>query len=158
MAANYVPKIYREKKTILIVGSGGVGKTSFINRVSNKPFDRRYNPTIGTNKSAPIIFNQYELNILDSSGQEFWNEIPKYDGIDGAIVMFDIHSSLSYRAIPDYIRNIRETQGQIPIVICGNKLDVTTTIRKIPKNDRVYLEISSKSSINYDKIFEKLFK
>ena len=43
-----------QKKTILVVGGSGVGKTSFINKVSNKPFDRIYNPTIGTNKSFTI--------------------------------------------------------------------------------------------------------
>jgi len=35
-------------------------------------------------------------------------------------------------------------------------LDQTTTQRKVPKNDNVYTEISSKSVDHYEKIFEKL--
>ena len=43
-------------------------------------------------------------------------------------------------------------------VVCGNKLDQTAIPRKVEKNDEYYFEISSKSSKNYDKIFEKLVK
>ena len=148
------PIIDIQKKTILVVGGSGVGKTSFINKVSNKPFDRIYNPTIGTNKSAPIIFNQYELVFLEISGEEY----PDYLYLDGAIVMFDIHSEISYNQIPYFIRKIRNKYGAIPTAICGNKLDFDETQRKIKKNDQIYLEISSKSSSNYDKILEKLFR
>ena len=149
-------QIIDSKKTILVVGSGGVGKTSFINNVAGKRFDRKYIPTIGVQKSTPIIFGLYEFHFIEKPGQELYGEMPIYDNIDGAIVMFDIHSNISYKDIPYFIRKIKSEYGEIPIVICGNKLDQTATQRKVQKNDLVYFEISSKSLDNYDKIFEKL--
>ena len=143
------------KKTIVVVGCGGVGKTSFINRVSGKLFDRKYQPTIGVQKSNPTIFGLHEWTFIEQPGQELYREMPVYD-IDGAILMFDIHSKTSYKEIPSFIKRIKSAYGQIPMVICGNKLDQTTTQRKVPKNDNVYTEISSKSVDHYEKIFEKL--
>ena len=146
------------KKTFLVVGSAGVGKTSFIDRVSGKIFDKKYIPTIGIQKSSPIRFGLHEFNFIEKSGQELYGEMPICDNLDGAIVMFDIHSKISYKEIPYFIRKITSKYGKIPIVVCGNKLDQTATPRKVAKKDQYYFEISSKSSKNYDKIFEKLVK
>lgn len=109
----------------IIIGNGGIGKTSYILRLLGHKFEKKYNPTSG------VIFNSIQINdnvfiIYDFSGQEMFNDniIESYSDSNGAIVMFDLTSKLSFKSIKNYIENIYKFCGNIPIVIVGNKSDI----------------------------------
>lgn len=78
--------------------------------------------------------------------------------------MFDVTARLTYRNVPNWHRDISRVCPDIPIVLCGNKVDVTE--REVPpkqinyhrKKSLAYFEISVKSNYNYEKPFIYLLR
>lgn len=68
----------------------------------------------------------YRFNVWDTAGQE------KLGGLrDGyyiqahcAIIMFDVTSRVTYKNVPNWHRDLVRVCENIPIVLCGNKVDV----------------------------------
>ncbi len=155
---------------VAIIGSGGVGKTSFIKRHTNAEFIKQYNPTIGIDNSNNINFNtnlgeNIIFNCIDKPGQEFTTDFSILSDIDCAIIMFDVTSRLTYYSLErEYNILKRYCKNDIPIVLCGNKVDIKN--RKV-KNDNIsfhhdknmkYYDISVKSNYNYEKPFSYFIK
>ncbi|MFX1297842.1 MAG: Rab family GTPase [Promethearchaeota archaeon] len=86
-------------------------------------------------------------------------------GCNGAILVYDITSIKTFNRIPEWIHSIRETCGDIPILLLGNKCDIES-LREISKeqaNDFVKkynlcgcYEISVKTGKNLDLPFQKI--
>lgn len=76
-----------------------------------------------------------------------------------AIMMFDVTSRLTYKNIPTWHRDLTRVCENIPIVLCGNKVDVKNRQVKAKqvtfhrKKNLQYYEISAKSNYNYEKPF-----
>lgn len=73
--------------------------------------------------------------------------------------MFDVTSRTTYKNIPVWHRDIVRVCENIPIVLCGNKVDVSD--RKVKpkhitfhrKKNLQYYDISAKSNYNFEKPF-----
>lgn len=84
-----------------------------------------------------------------------------YAGADCAIIMFDVTSRLTYRNVPMWYRDLKRVCGDIPILLCGNKVDVKHQQRQVKpkqvvfhrKTGITYYEISAKSNYNFEKPF-----
>lgn len=82
----------------------------------------------------------------------------------GAIIIYDITNSNSVNKIEEWGHLIRELNGNIPILLVGNKVDLED-IRKIPKEQGItikdelqlsaFMEISMKTGENFDTMFER---
>jgi GTP-binding nuclear protein Ran len=76
-----------------------------------------------------------------------------------AIIMFDLTSRITYRSVPNWHRDLVRVCENIPIVLCGNKVDVKERKVKAKQVDFhrkkciQYYEISAKSNYNYEKPF-----
>lgn len=76
-----------------------------------------------------------------------------------AIIMFDVTSRLTYKNVPTWHRDLCRVCENIPIVLCGNKVDVKNRQVKPKqvtfhrKKNLQYHEISAKSNYNYEKPF-----
>ena len=76
-----------------------------------------------------------------------------YLGTDLAIIMFDLTSRFTYKNIPGWFRDLRRVCENVPVVICGTKLDRND--RKLKpkqitfhrKKNLPYFEISNLISI-----------
>ena len=77
-----------------------------------------------------------------------------------AIIMFDVQSRTSYKNVPHWHRDLVRVCGdKIPIVLCGNKIDITD--RKVKpkqitfhrKKNLQYCDVSAKSNYNFEKPF-----
>eukprot|EP00698_Gefionella_okellyi_P005903 TRINITY_DN15334_c0_g1_i1.p1 TRINITY_DN15334_c0_g1~~TRINITY_DN15334_c0_g1_i1.p1 ORF type:complete len:223 (+),score=51.80 TRINITY_DN15334_c0_g1_i1:151-819(+) len=149
---------------LLLVGDGGTGKTTFVKRHLTGEFEKRYLATVGvevrplqfhTNR-GPIVFN-----VWDTAGQEKFGGLRDGYYIMGqcAIIMFDVTSRTTYRNVPQWHRDIVRVCENIPIVLCGNKVDVKD--RKVKaknitfhrKKNLQYYDISAKSNYNFEKPF-----
>ncbi|XP_043813776.1 GTP-binding nuclear protein Ran-3 isoform X2 [Manihot esculenta] len=119
---------------LVIVGDGGTGKTTFVKRHLTGEFEKKYEPTIGV-EVHPLDFytncGQIRFYCWDTAGQE------KFGGLrDGYYVC-----------------------ENIPIVLCGNKVDVKNRQVKAKqvtfhrKKNLQYYEISAKSNYNFEKPF-----
>lgn len=73
--------------------------------------------------------------------------------------MFDVTSRITYKSVPNWHRDLTRVCDNIPIVLCGNKVEVKD--RKVKakqitfyrKKNIQYYEISAKVNYNFEKPF-----
>merc|ERR1712048_1510999 len=150
---------------LILVGDGGVGKTTFVKRHKNGEFEKRYIATLGVEvhpltfytSLGPIIYDCW-----DTAGQEKFGGLRDGYYINGnaAIITFDVTSRVSYKNVPIWHRDLIRVCDDIPIVLCGNKVDVKdrkVTPKQISfqrkKANIQYYDISAKSNYNFEKPF-----
>ncbi|KAG8051376.1 hypothetical protein GUJ93_ZPchr0001g29420 [Zizania palustris] len=97
----------------------------------------------------------------DTAGQEKFGGLRDGYYIHGqcAIIMFDVTSRLTYKNVPTWHRDLCRVCENIPIVLCGNKVDVKNRQVKAKqvtfhrKKNLQYYEVSAKSNYNFEKPF-----
>merc|ERR1712086_434854 len=144
----------------LLVGDGGVGKTTFVKRHLTGEFEKKYVATIGVEVHAmPFDTNRGRLifNVWDTAGQEKFGGLRDGYYIQGqcAIIMFDVTSRISYKNVGVWFRDLVRVCENIPIVLVGNKVEVKQINFHRKKNPNYY-DISAKSNFNYEKPFLSL--
>jgi GTP-binding nuclear protein Ran len=154
-------------KTIILIGDGNVGKTTYMERYISQNFEERYIPTLGVELYNIFLPNNEEAQIRDFAGIEEFrvNRDPFLKNADFAIIMFDLTSKLSWQNIDRYMDKL---PSSIPVVLCGNKLDCVRRISPFILNREYNLikieytniiglvEISVKKKINLQTPFDKL--
>jgi GTP-binding nuclear protein Ran len=106
-------------------------------------------------------FGPLRFNVWDTAGQEKYGGLRDGYYIQGecAIIMFDVTSRITYKNVPNWHRDLTRVCENIPIVLCGNKVEVkerkvkTKQINFHRKKNIQYYEISAKSNYNYEKPF-----
>ncbi|OWF56625.1 GTP-binding nuclear protein Ran [Mizuhopecten yessoensis] len=102
-----------------------------------------------------------KFNVWDTAGQEKFGGLRDGYYIQGqcAIIMFDVTSRVTYKNVPNWHRDLVRVCENIPIVLCGNKVDIKD--RKVKaksivfhrKKNLQYYDISAKSNYNFEKPF-----
>lgn len=120
---------------LLLLGSTGVGKTSFlrkINDVGGGDFTKKYSPTNKIEKGVVCVKThdgEIQFNITEVAGQQSFgrfDETQFYDGVDCLLVIFDFTQMISFELVDVYCNNVYKHLGKkIPTVVCGNKNDVS---------------------------------
>jgi GTP-binding nuclear protein Ran len=165
------PPMQTQTFKIIMVGDGGVGKTTFLKRHDEKgDFEEKYNPTLGVD-TIHLTFHTTAgpvcLNIWDCGGQFRGLEAGYYVAARAAIVMFDVTSQMSYDNALMWIVKIRQVDPNIPIVLCGNKIDGDYGKRIVQPKDiylhktencLAYYDVSAKSNYNFEKPFLKIIR
>ena len=66
------------------------------------------------------------FNTWDTAGQEKFGGLRDGYYIQGqcAIIMFDVTSRITYKNVPNWHRDLVRVCENIPIVLCGNKVDI----------------------------------
>lgn len=149
---------------LVLVGDGGVGKTSLAKRHQTGEFQSSYVPTLGVQvHSLRFGTNCGDLvfNVWDTAGQEKFGGLR--DGYylhgDCCITMFDVSSRITYQNVPKWVDDVRRTCPSIPIVLVGNKVDVAERQVKAQqityhrKHNIQYYDLSVKSNFNFEKPF-----
>jgi len=149
---------------LILVGDGGTGKTTFVKRHITGEFEKRYVATLGVEVSMlPFQTNRGAIryNVWDTAGQEKFGGLRDAYYIQGqcAIIMFDLTAKITYKNVPNWHRDIVRICENIPIVLCGNKVDIKD--RKVKpkqitfhrKKNLQYYDISAKSNYNFEKPF-----
>jgi len=136
---------------VCIIGDGGVGKTSLIERLVGKGFHSTYVITIGadiTTYSTVIDEEQCRFQFWDLAGQQRFNAVRTlyYRGSHGAILVFDRTRLISFANLEHWKNELFRFVGhKIPIVILGNKCDLENRIDSaslqefIQKSEKEYL-------------------
>ena len=114
---------------LILVGDGGVGKTTFVKRHLTGEFEKKYIATLGV-EVHPLKFHTTRglliFNIWDTAGQEKFGGLRDGYYIQGqaAIIMFDVTSRITYKNVPNWHRDLVRVCDNIPIVLVGNKVDI----------------------------------
>jgi GTP-binding nuclear protein Ran len=152
------------KFKLILVGDGGVGKTTFVKRHRTGEFEKKYVATMGV-EVHPLPFHttlgKVIFNCWDTAGQEKFGGLRDgyYIGGQAAIIMFDVTSRVTYKSVPHWYKDLVRVCEHIPIVLCGNKVD--SKERKVKpkdihfhrKKNLQYYDISAKSNYNFEKPF-----
>jgi small GTP-binding protein len=100
-----------------------------INHSQNRPFTWSLPATLGV-EVHPLNFSTNFgticFNVWDTAGQEKFGGLRDGYYIQGqcGIIMFDVTSRITYKNVPNWHRDLERVCENIPIVLCGNKVDV----------------------------------
>ncbi|KAM7535224.1 hypothetical protein Aperf_G00000093777 [Anoplocephala perfoliata] len=161
----------REYK-LVVLGSGGVGKSALTVQFVQGIFVEKYDPTIEDSyrKKVEIDNEQCVLEILDTAGTEQFSamrDLYMKNG-QGFILTYSITSPPSLFDLVDlreHIIRVKDT-NEVPIVLVGNKCDLEDE-RAVGKEEGqklarkwncTFMETSAKLKINVSEIFADLVR
>jgi len=115
---------------LVIVGGGGVGKSSLTMQLVSNQFVDEYDPTIEDSYRKELVVDDETamLDILDTAGQEEFSSMQDQwmrDG-KGFLLVYNITSRPTFDEVSvlhDKILRTKE-QSKVPIVLVGNKCDL----------------------------------
>lgn len=161
---------------VIMVGSGGVGKSALTLQFMYDEFVEDYEPTKADSYRKNIVLagNECQIDILDTAGQEDYAAIRDnyFRSGEGFLCIFSITERESFEATQDFRDQILRVKGvdsmtdNIPFVLVGNKSDLTSR-RQISLQEaeslaaqwRVpYIETSAKTRDNVDKVYYGLLQ
>ncbi|MFT7808062.1 ras-related protein Rab-9A [Arapaima gigas] len=158
---------------VILLGDGGVGKSSLMNRYVTNKFDAHLFHTIGVeflNKDLEVDGHLVTMQIWDTAGQERFRSLrtPFYRGSDCCLLTFSVDDNQSFLNLANwkkefiYYADVKEPES-FPFVVLGNKVDVTE--RQVSTEDaqrwcrdngnHPYYETSAKDAINVAAAFEE---
>uniref|UniRef100_A0A7E4UM50 GTP-binding nuclear protein n=1 Tax=Panagrellus redivivus TaxID=6233 RepID=A0A7E4UM50_PANRE len=150
---------------LILVGDGGIGKTTFVNRHLTAKLSKKYIAAVGA-EVYTMTFNvngnrKIRFDLWDTTGQEKVGGLRDNYFSEGqcAMIMFDVTSRTTYDNVPDWFKQITRVCGYIPTVIVGNKVDAKSRVvqpKDIDFHRNTYLQyydISAKSNYNFKKPF-----
>jgi len=121
-------------KKVVLLGDGGVGKTSLIARYVVNKFDDKYIATIGTKVSRkdiqlvkPNLIINLRMMIWDILGQKEYSKIrsASLSGAQGLILVGDLSRPETIKSLQDFwLKEVHAQVGMIPTVVVGNKVDL----------------------------------
>ena len=164
---------------MVLMGKGGVGKTSLVNRYVHQRFSQNYMQTLGQDvfsKKLSINNNQVVVQIYDIAGQERFESFrPVYlQGADLGLAIFDLTipgtiTDLKNQWLPELAKSLEKP---FYLSVVGNKSDlkeqravkesqgkelVAYIKKKYPTINIVeYIETSAKANENVDVAFVNL--
>lgn len=161
---------------VVLLGDGGVGKSSLMNRFVSGKFDSQSFHTIGVeflNKDVTVEGQSYTLQIWDTAGQERFKSLrtPFYRGSDLCLLVYAVDDIKSFKNLAMwrkeflYYADVRE-KDNFPFILLGNKIDVNE--RAVSQEEAhhfckeiggiPYYETSAKDSTNVDVAFNAAVK
>ena len=149
---------------LVLIGDGGVGKTTFVKRHLTGEDEKRYIATVGVEVHPLTFFTSRGpicFNVWDTAGQEKLSGLRDgyYIGGQCGVIMFDVTSRITYKNVPKWHRDLVRVCENIPIVLVGNKVDVKD--RKVKakqitfhrRHNLQYYDVSAKSNYQFEKPF-----
>ena len=157
---------------ILIGGDAGAGKTTILRRYVDRTFDESTIHTVGVDfflKQINIENTSITLQLWDLGGQQRFRHLLDnfIMGARGALFLFDLTRMPNMKKVSDWIEMLRTHKSSLPIILVGTKSDLEDLIAvdketalKMKKNFTLmdYIETSSKTGKNVDKVFEQIAK
>jgi len=155
---------------IVIVGDGGIGKSTMIQRL----ITGRFVPmkiTIGTDlatKELDVNSNKIKLQVWDFAGEKrFRFFLPNYArGAKGCLLCYDISRYTSFQNLPEWYEIVKQNAGKPVFILVGCKHDLAELKRTVSLEEAknfqqeynipYFFETSSKTGYQNEKIFEIL--
>ncbi len=124
---------------IILIGPGGVGKTSLVRKYVEKAFSENYLPTIGANvmqKDIHVSFHGKptlaKLTIWDIAAQDAFKRMRPafYHGSSGAFLVADLSRPETLAEILDWDNELTAIVPNIPKIFLANKSDLPTSLNE----------------------------
>ncbi|XP_030761768.1 ras-related protein Ral-a [Sitophilus oryzae] len=166
------PAVQPALHKVIMVGSGGVGKSALTLQFMYDEFVEDYEPTKADSYRKKILLDgeEVQIDILDTAGQEDYAAIRDnyFRSGEGFLCIFSITEDESFQATQEFREQILRVKNDdnIPFLLVGNKSDLDEK-RKVTfqeAQDRAnkwgvpYVETSAKTRENVDKVFYDLMR
>ncbi|RWS02873.1 hypothetical protein B4U79_02000 [Dinothrombium tinctorium] len=163
-----------EAHKVVVMGDGGVGKTSLVTQFMEGYFTSQYKPTVEdyyrhTLQLPDGIFQT--VDILDTAGTHYFPAMRELNIRNGRgfVIVFSVDNLQSFNEAISLWELITRIRGkQVPIVLVGNKSDLTETrtvteelvskSRAELMNNCPYIETSAKYNLNVANLFYELLQ
>eukprot|EP00357_Protocruzia_adherens_P037301 CAMPEP_0114987554 /NCGR_PEP_ID=MMETSP0216-20121206/9072_1 /TAXON_ID=223996 /ORGANISM="Protocruzia adherens, Strain Boccale" /LENGTH=215 /DNA_ID=CAMNT_0002350165 /DNA_START=53 /DNA_END=697 /DNA_ORIENTATION=- len=122
---------YDENVKVLLLGDGGVGKSSVLTRFAEGKYNSNFVATIGVDFKMKIIDiegKKVRIQVWDTAGQERFRTITPayYRSVMGVILVYDITDAQSYENVDYWMKNLEDhASPHISKLLIGNKSDLT---------------------------------
>ncbi|KAG2210226.1 hypothetical protein INT47_003211 [Mucor saturninus] len=157
---------------VIMVGSGGVGKSALTLQYMYGDFVEEYDPTKADSYRKKVILDgqDCQIDILDTAGQEEYAAIRDnyYRSGEGFLCVFSVceQESLEHtQEFRDQILRVLDDES-IPFVLVGNKVDLAH-LRKVNSSEAEqlaqewqcpYIETSAKTRQNVEEVYSTLMR
>ncbi len=109
-------------RKVVVIGDGGVGKTSLIQRFTQGSSNNEYIKTLGARFRT---HNKRIVFWVPAGQKEFSFMRPTfYNGAKGAIIVFDLSRPETLDSVMEWYEDLKKFCGTLPTVLFGNKLDL----------------------------------
>ena len=157
---------------LVVVGSGGVGKSALTIQFIQSHFVSDYDPTIEDSyrKQCVIDDKVAHLDILDTAGQEEFSAMREQymrTG-EGFLLVFSVIEQSSFEEIQTFHRQILRVKDrdEFPMILVANKADLedertvsTADGKELSSQLKIpYIETSAKQRTNVDPAFHDLVR
>uniref|UniRef100_A0A8C2IGV9 small monomeric GTPase n=1 Tax=Cyprinus carpio TaxID=7962 RepID=A0A8C2IGV9_CYPCA len=152
---------------VIMVGSGGVGKSALTLQFMYDEFVEDYEPTKADSYRKKVVLDgeEVQIDILDTAGQEDYAAIRDnyFRSGEGFLLVFSITEPESFSASSDFreqILRVKAEDDKIPLLLVGNKSDLEDRRQVSADEARTkadewsvqYVETSAKTRANVDKV------
>ena len=159
---------------VVVLGAGGVGKTSLVTRFVKNEFSDRYNPTVEDLYERPIELRKgvsAVLQVLDTAGSYQFPAMKRLTLQYGEafIIVYSVVDPASLDEAVKLQQEIYEAKGteDVPMVFVGNKCDLTSgTDKRLVSHaivstltrgkNCILAETSAKYNVNVSGVFTAL--
>lgn len=161
----------REYK-VVVLGSGGVGKSALTVKFVSGTFMEKYDPTIEDfyRKEIEVDGAPSVLEILDTAGTEQFasmRDLYIKNG-QGFVIVYSITSLQTFQDIKTMKEQIVRVKGseRVPVLLVGNKCDLDN-LREVHTSEGAslaqswgcpFLESSAKSTTNVNEVFIEIVR
>nr|XP_039264618.1 ras-related protein Rab-9B-like [Styela clava] len=158
---------------VVLIGDGGVGKSSLMNRYITGKYDGQSYHTIGVeflNKNITLENKKYTLQIWDTAGQERFKSLrtPFYRGADCCLLVYAVDDEQSFHNLDlwkkEFLFYSNIEDRSFPFIVLANKCDVDPADRQVSEDQAKlwcqqnggypHISTSAKDSTNVDTCFE----
>lgn len=154
-------------KTVL-VGEGGVGKTSLTIRYTENRFDDNMKMTIGVNfasKKVSVDNTDVTLMLWDMGGQPRFRDVVSdyFRGARAAIAVYDATRYFSLERLKDWLGRVKENAPDCKFIFVANKVDERSNGSGVSYDDGFafaqqydapLMEVSAKTGAGVSELFE----
>ena len=114
---------------IAVMGASAVGKTALIKQLMEERFIEKHIETIEDLYKYRYNLSEFDgvVDILDTSGsfEYHYFRLAAMKRYDSFVLVFAVDNEASFREAEIMRKQIKELRGHVPVVVVGNKCDVT---------------------------------
>lgn len=154
----------------VLVGNGGVGKTSLVRVFSGGEFSLTTEATVGVefiSKTVKVHDEEVKLQIWDTAGQERYRSVGKayYRKAIGVILVFALNNHESFDSAKRWMQEVQQyCHPKVKILLVGNKCDlqderqiVADEAQRFAESREIeYLECSALDGTNVEESFLRI--
>jgi len=153
---------------MVLVGEGGVAKTSITVRYTENRFDEQMKMTIGVNFAFKEVFledSSVRLMLWDLGGQSRFRDVVSgyFKGARVVLAVYDANRYFSLERFTDWISRAKENAPDCQLIFVGNNIDERHNGQGMPldegqefaaKYGAAYVEVSAKTGESISELFE----